>query len=267
MRNLFFAFLNSIYNLDFLKAQRFSPKAAWKYFSVFILFFTFIFYLPGIFKFGGEISEVKRTVEALPDFEAEFKDDRLTVTKLKQPFHHKVNENFSIVIDSTGINADPVGNFITSTSVSYLFFAGDKMEFYDAESGAKTTRSWSSLPGTAFDRSMLVNGLQKAAEFPYSIIVLLVFILTAYVVIFISKLYTIFVVSLVVYLSARIRGMEWKWMEVFTVALFATTLPSLIEIGLSLTPLRISYIHFIALLAFMLAIVYTKDVESKDITE
>jgi ABC-type multidrug transport system permease subunit len=196
-------------------------------------------------------------VKNVPEFDASFKNGRLTINKLSQPFVHEVNSGFTVIVDASSTSTD-VSKLVPSSN-SYLLFSQDKMEFYDGSNGQKTMQPWSKFPEASLNKAKLESLLQKMTEFPYAVIILGLFFVVSYAAVFISKLYSIFVVSLVVSISTHIRGMEWKWKELFSVTLFATTLPSIIEVLVSLTPLKISYIHFIALLAFMLSLVFTVD--------
>lgn len=264
MRKLITAFYKSIYDFPWLKGKRFFPKDAWKYFLVFIFAFTFVSFIPQIFFLAQQAEVVKRVVNNVPDFGVEFTDGKLKISKLKQPYYQKVSEDFAIVADSTGINPDPVGNFITSTTVSYLFIGPDKLKYYNARTGMESEQKWSALLNSSITKAELQDALQKSTRFPYAVFLLLVIFAVFYFMVIVSNLYSVLMVSLIASIAAKFRGVKWKWKEIFAVTLFAITLPSLMEIVITLTGLQISYIHFIALLSFMLAVVFTETVEEQD---
>ena len=90
-------------------------------------------------------------------------------------------------------------------------------------------------------------------------IAILAIFIGLYVGFFVSKLYTILLVTLFVSVTARLFGQVMKFAELFTIGLYAITMPSIISLILVLTGVEFSYVQFVALLAFMLAIVFTKD--------
>lgn len=210
-------------------------------------------------EFWGDAGKAVKIINEMPDFDASIKDGKLSVTKLKQPHHQKVDEKFSIVIDSAELNPEPVKNFVTSTAVSYIFFGKESLEIYDSETGRKSLTSWSQFPDYELNKNSLLESFSKASKLPYSILVTLVVFLFFYTAIFIGKIYSVLVISMIVSVFSKLTMNNWKWKEIFTITLFATTLPSILELIISLTGIEIQYIHFIALLAFMLAMIFTKE--------
>jgi maltodextrin utilization protein YvdJ len=62
-----------------------------------------------------------------------------------------------------------------------------------------------------------------------------------------------------VLLLSNIAGRKWRWRELFSIGLFAVTLPSLIEFIMGFVRSNYSNLFFVAFLSFLIAIVFTKD--------
>jgi hypothetical protein len=67
------------------------------------------------------------------------------------------------------------------------------------------------------------------------------------------------IVTSLVYLVAEISGRPWYFKELFTVGLFALTLPTLLVMGLAMVGIVVPYGNALALFAFMTAMVVTGD--------
>lgn len=247
-----------MYNLPWLKAQRFFPRSAWKFFSTVVLLVSVIYLVPELFKYPAQLRVIKNIVQEIPEFEGKFENGRLNISKVKQPFFHKINEELVLVADSVGTQVDPVANFVTSSKISAILITADRLEYRNAKTGENRIQKWDNMPDYTVTKSTLQKNVELMSG-PIAVIIFFVVLLLIYVGVFISKLYSVLLVSFIVSPIGRIFGRVWKWKELFTLTLMSITLPSLIELLSTLTRVEFQYIHFIALLAFVLAVVFTND--------
>lgn len=257
MKTFFTAFYKSIYDITWLKAQRSFPGRAWKYFALLTAVVSLVALLPIAYEINSFSRNFKSVIQDhVPDFDARLLNGKLTVSKMPQPFVYTVpNGNFLIAVDTSGATSTPA----VVTSMSSLYVTASQLQLYDVSSGETRTQSWSGVPNYDFTRQDLLDWATRFMQWRYLTAATIAFAVAGFIGLFVGKLYSVFVVSLVVSVAARLLGKPWKWKELFTVSLYATTLPTLISLVFTLTGLQFGYIHFIALLAFMLAAVFTKD--------
>jgi hypothetical protein len=260
MKNLFKAFLNSLYNPGWLKKQRFAVDRAWSYFS--ILVFIFSVAVTVSISVGARpmiISGQKYFSSEVPDFELNFKSGSLLVNHLAQPFVYRVNnDEFVLVVDTVRTTTAALTDYVTSTPLASVFVTADRMEFADNETGQSRAQKWTNVPDGTLTKKQIQSAVNDFLKpwfyFLGSIIVFIGF----YVVFFISKLYTILVVALVVSVLAKFTGRNLQVKNLFVMGLYAITLPSIIGMVFTIVGVKIGYVEFMAMLAFMIAVVMTE---------
>lgn len=259
-------FLMSVYrslaNLAWLKEQKLATRAAWKYFFVLMAAVTVLTAFPFVVGFPGAARELRdKVATSLPDFQATLKQGALTVEGLSQPFiYQDKDSNFVFVVDTISTSSVALANYLSRSTSSGVLLGKDGIEMVDGNRGESKSQSWKSVPDFTITKAELASKIASLSG--TGSLVLLVF--GAVVIFFISSvlghLWTILLVSLIVGLVSSLMKRGWKFAELFTVGLFATTLPSLIAIVFSFLGTGLGYVHFLALVAFMLAIVITNDV-------
>ncbi|MFA6105352.1 MAG: DUF1189 family protein [Patescibacteria group bacterium] len=266
MKNLYKAFLNSLYNPVWLKKQRFAADRAWTYFSLWVFVLSVAVAVPISLSAWPIITNGQKYFSSnVPDFEANFKNGSLQVNRLAQPFVYRINDQFVLVVDTVRTTTAALTDYVTSTSKASLFVTADRMEFNDSESGQSRIQKWANVPDGTVTKGQLESTLKNFLKpWFYFLGVIAVFI-GFYVVFFISKLYTILVVALVVSVMAKFTGRNLKLKNLFIIGLYAITLPSIIGMAFTLMGIGISYVEFMAMLAFMLAVVMSE--KSKKVVE
>lgn len=259
MKYFFTAFYKSLYDSAWLKAVRVFPGKAWSYFCLLVFVFSLIAVVPTGLAFRSFSQEFGQNFSAsAPSFQANLKSGKLTIEKLKQPFVYHLSD-FTLVIDTKSTSSVEIEKFVTSTAGSTLLITSDRAEFHDAKTGESRAQTWSGMPDYSFSKGDVEAGLHQLATPWYLALSMLVIFTGLYLGFFVVKLYNILLVTLMVSVFARLSGRMMKFWELFTIGLYAITLPSIIGIALALTGLEFSYVQFLALLAFMLAMVWSDD--------
>lgn len=264
MKELLRAFLNSLYNQEWLKKQRSHAGKAWSYFALFLFAFSLVVSVPvAIGVRYGFVSLQNDFVAKLPDFKATLSSGALSVENLPQPFVYNIEQDdFVLVVDTRG-DIKPIRDYVSSTPGGSVIIGKNEVSVTDGVSGSTKTQKWPSDQKGTVAKSDVQNFISKILQPWFYFVILFLVFLALYIAYFVSKLYSIAVVSMIVYIAARLNGKEYKWKEVFVMSLYATTLPSIISVLFSVVDVQIPYIHFIALLAFMLAAVFTEGKKKK----
>lgn len=259
------SFLISLYrslgNLAWLKQQKHAALAAWKYFLLLMVLFAALSSVPLVVSVPSLVREVKdKVMSNVPDFQATLKQGTLAVTGFPQPYVYRDQESgFVLVVDTVSTSSLSLVNYLKSDTDSGVQINREGVEMIDGQQGESKTQSWKNFPDFSVTK---VEVIQKIVAYsgPGTIAFLMIILpITVFLVITLGKLWSILFVSCIVYLVSMVAHRGWKWSELFVVGLFATTLPSLIAIAFTLFGVQIGFIHFLALLAFMLAVVLTRD--------
>lgn len=250
----------SIYDLTWLKLQKRSAKRAWGYFAVFVLLVTVLWAVPASVRLPGEASKIKeQVIKNIPEFQASFKGGKLQVEGLQQPYVVKDN-NFVFVVDTVSTNTPELSSYLSDEFDSGVLVTRDAIETYDNGGGGQTrTQNLKNIPDTQFNQETII-GLANKFLSPWFIALLILFmIIGVYIGSFVAKLVSILVVTVIVKIVSAIGKRGWTFGELFTTALFAVTLPSFIRLVFNWLGIYFPFIHSLALLAFLLAVVFTKD--------
>lgn len=227
-------FYHSLFDIDWLRGQRGSAKAAWGYASLFIIVIAIIQILPVVlFAVPRGLQDVETTVRNdVPDFTAQLKGGVLTVTNLSQPFTREQTSddiNFRVVVDTVSTSSLSVGQFIKDKNRDVVILVTrSALSLYDGNSGQTDVENFSNSPDSTFTKTDLIGVFDKIKEFGVpliQIIIALAFVVLTYV----AKLFYLLILTLLVYVVARIRKWPWSYKELLTVGLFAITLPTLIQ--------------------------------------
>lgn len=263
MKSFFSAFYKSLYDAEWLKAARLASGPAWRYFCLLVLVFSLVAIVPIGLEFRDFVHGLNRSfVTSAPDFQANLKGGKLTIERLEQPFVYR-SADLIVIVDTVSTSSLAVEQFVTSTNVSTLLLTANRAELRDSRTGEGKVQTWSNLPDYSFSKNDVVAMIASLAG-PWSTVgAILAIFIGLYVGFFIMKLYDILLVTLLVSVFARLSGRAMKFSELFTIGLYAGTLPSILGMIAILTGVGFSYLQFLALLAFMLAMVFTKgEIES-----
>lgn len=254
---------NSLWNLSWLKQQK-NAGGAFRYFLLFILLVTMVGLVPVAILLPDLARDVRQGVERLPDFTAQLKNGTLQVSDLSQPYVSWEKETV-FVIDTMTTSSVSLESYFTTTTKSGVLITSDRMETIDRASGKEKIQPFRSLPDYAVTKSEVITVINRFTT-PLAIIGVILFIAVLfYFGIFIAKLWSLVVVAGLVWVITKIINRSWKFGELTTVGLYAITLPTIISLVLTALNVQIPFIHFLAFLAFMIALVITNDGETAKI--
>lgn len=259
MKYFFTAFYKSFYDAEWLRSVRVFPGKAWSYFCLFIFVLSLVVSIPVWLEYRSLSREFGTNFAAsAPDFRLNLKSGKLSIEKLSQPFVYR-SDDLVVVIDTNTTSSTALEQFVTSTAVSTLLITADRAELHDSRTGEGRTQSWAGLPDYSLSKADIESMVSRLEGPGYMALSILAIFIGLYVGFFLTKLYDILLVTLLVSVFSRLYGRTMKFWELFTIGLYAITLPSIIGTILIVAGLELSYLQFLALLAFMLAMVWTKD--------
>ncbi len=253
--------IKSLYDIRWLKLQTNNPRAAWGYFALLIAIVTVVMFgLSAVHSVPLLQAQRDSVIKKIPEFSATFSSGTLAVTGFSQPFRYTVGgeKQVVIIVNTTATTSVSLASELKNNE-SGVLITHDAIELFDVDSGQSKTQYWKNIPDTSFNRMDVVNTLNKFFRWPYSAIFLVIGIAALFIGLFIGKLILLLVVTSIVYIVARGASRPWAWSQLFTVGLRAVTLPLALELVFRWMGNSFGSIFFITLLAFMLALVLTKD--------
>lgn len=254
----FKALYNSLWNFSWLKAQRHAPGKAWGYFSLFVLLLCLVSVVPIAATLPQAGEEIKNKINELPQFEATLKKGEMTITGVEQPLVRR-EDNSVFVIDTVSTSTLSLAQFMTSSDRGGLLITKNKFELIDKEENREQVQNWEGFPDFSTNKEKVLGTISRYTGAVVVGLGSLLLIVVFFVVIFIAKLWSILVVSLLAWAVSGLAKRGWKFGELYTVGLYAITLPTIVSLTLKLLGVHITLIHFLIFLAFMAAMVITKD--------
>ena len=248
-----------MYNVTWLKEQRLFPGKAWSYYFIFTLVVAVLTVVPIAVRLPGVLKTAQSAITTkVPDFSATFKGGTLSITNLPQPYMYTFSGNMQLVVDTVSTNTLHVRDYLKGTEASGLLVTRDGMELYDAAQGDGRTQTWSNVSDTTLTKESFVTVLTKMARWPIMVLISFGLVVGAYIGLAISRLISLFVAVVIAVLIGALLRRSWKVKELFTLGLYAVTLPSLIALVVDyINP--VGSLFFLALLAFLIALVLTKE--------
>jgi hypothetical protein len=254
---------NSLFNVEWLRSRFLFVGSAWAYFFLLSLFLCIFSLIPIAVGVPGALREVRTAIETkVPDFQAEVTDGELTVTGVANPFTVTTDQDgktFTFYMDTVATSTYDVAELLQSPDGGVVLVTRDAVEVYDASQGRDQKFLWKSMGDLKFNKQFILDRFDRYTVPALLIIIGFFLLVGTYIGFVVAKLVSILLVSFIVFVVCRIAGPGWRFGQLFTIGLYAFTLPSLIALVLWLVNIPITSIHFLSLLAFMLAIVFTRD--------
>jgi len=254
------AIIHSLYDAPWLKARKNKLGAAFKYAALLLLFTLALYVVPLVFTRPQEFIKIKnQIITEVPPFQATVRQGELTITGPAQPYRWvSPDQRFVFVVD-TKATTSPGLESMLAPGQSGLLITRQLSQIYDAARGSDNIQYWRNAPDGSLNKDELVAGINRLTSPRVLIPLGLLTFLLVYAGFFISKLISLLVVGLVclVFSAAGRRG--WRFKELFAVGLYALTFPTLVSFILFWLGVNIAWLHFLVLLAFLLAVVLTKD--------
>jgi hypothetical protein len=265
----FKAFYNSIFDFRWLSAQRGTAKNGLAYFFILIFVITL-----GIGSFASwQAIKFYRIIKVefqnkIPDFQADFKGGKLKVTKLEQPYNFEYitpeKKNFDAVrffihIDtvstSTVAGVERLNSFIKNKTDIVALLTGEEIIFYDGNKGGQITiNNFSEVPDTSFDKEKIKGFLDKAGQ--YMPLVIFGIFIIAYISQAASKILFLAFWSLILLAVSKIAKKDWKYKELFSVGLFAITLPAIFSLFYFILGWYLPFAYILLYLIIMILVIF-----------
>lgn len=255
----FKAFFNSIYNLAWLRGQKNNGKQVANYIVLFIILLSTIYATYFTFLIPKSIKNLSGAAfEQVPNFKVELRDGKLKVENITQPFVYEGQEgedNFKIVIDTVSSSTPTIHEFIDEDDAYTILFSSDAMTVFERSAGQTSIQSFEDAEDVNFtkqDLESVINSFLNNTALIFVLLLIFWFIIFAF-----SRVVYLLFLSLLVYLVAKFfKPGEWKFSQIYTIALFAVTLPSIISAVLALVNAQAPYLFSIITLGIMSGVVF-----------
>jgi len=242
-----------------LRQQKDQPKAAWGYFLSFLFLMIVAVTVPLLFGLPGVAREVAAKLKEAPDFQATLKNGALAVTGVAQPAVFKGDDSFVVALDTTATSTVVLDSFLEQAGQSGILLAADRIELVDGSTGQHKIQYWKNVPDYSLNKAAVVGAAEKYLGPGWLAVFALLFFVVVLLGSVLAQIVLVFSVALIVFVIAKVRRQTWRFKELFTVGLFAITLPTIIAAIFTLLGIGTPLVQFLALLAFMLAVVFTKE--------
>lgn len=249
----------SIYDLAWLKLQKRSAKHAWGYFALLVLLITVLWMVPVAVRLPGVAKQFKEQVaKNIPEFQATIKDGKLQVDGLQQPYIVK-DGDFVVIVDTVSTTTPALSSYINTDAEGGVLLTRETVETYDNDTGQSRAQNLKNIPDLQFNQDTIIGFANKFLSPGFIAVFIVLMIVGVYIGLFIAKLVSILIITVIVKIITALSKRAWTFGELFTTGLFAVTLPSFISLVCGWIALYIPFLHSLALLAFLLAVVFTKD--------
>jgi len=244
------AFFNSLYNVSWLNKNRKEFLA--------VIYTAFIFRT-----IPDELGKIKAVVnDKMPEFSLSIENGELNVENLEQPFiqiNHDEEGTFVFVVDTTAKEEPLLTDYIDTKTEDAFLATKNNVYIHNSKTGQTNIQSLSAFNGLSLSKKKIEVFLSKYSD---GIPFFLFFILLAvfYVAVTVKKLVYLLLISLLIWFVARFgKEDEWKYSEVYTVGMYAITLPSLISTILFIIGYGAPFLYTILLTLLMFFVVFMKE--------
>ncbi|MFA6427043.1 MAG: DUF1189 family protein [Candidatus Magasanikbacteria bacterium] len=253
------AFLKSLYDFSWLRAQRNNGRQAANYVILFILLLSVGYAIYSAIIIPRRVSDVRNEiVNNIPAFHVQVKDGVANVTQLEQPYIFESEEkSVKIIVDTVSSTTEPIDAYIDTSTQDGVLFASNRLEFYDREQHQTKVQYFSEMPNFEIGKQSVISWIDGTLMNKTGIFVLA--LVAWFFILGIGKLVYLLVVSVIVLLVAYFgKWDEWKFGSIYTLGLFALTGPSIIVAVLSAFDVQIRYLFTVLLLGVMITAVFWK---------
>lgn len=251
------AVYKSIIDMRWLQARRHDGARAGKYFLGVLLIVAMINAIV-ITRFTLTIlkESTKKIVQAAPNLILEKKNNRFVASGITEPFIYetsKEKESLFLYIDTTTSSAAVSVSSVFTKKESVLLAViihNDGLRFIDGESGKEHIILAADLP----NNSLISTGktfaqMADIIERPGTFFILFSFMTLAMFVFYaIAQAAYLALLTLIVWCIVRLKRVVWTYSELFTVGMFAGTLPLIVG---EILPLFGWYVPFVASIVWL----------------
>jgi len=259
----FSSLYKSLYDREWLKAQRHFAGRAWAYFFLLTFFVAGLTVMPLVLEMPNQAAKLRDTAaQQIPEFKADIVNGELSVTGLEQPYIVK-QDNVTFVVDTVSTGTISAASYITNNDESALVITKTALV---AKSGENTemTETWKDAPNYSFDRTQLVSLMDKYLKPVAVYIISSLLFLGFFLGLSLTTLLLVLGSSAICYLFAKRRRLGWSFRQVFTVGLYASTLAVAIGLIGGWLHMGLGVLQLAAMVAYLITVVRMPDVEKKE---
>lgn len=259
---------NSLFNIAWLKERRKSAGHAWGYFFLLMLIVSAFYTIPMMVVLPGGLRQATETVQtSIPDnFKAQVKNGELTISGVIQPiiFRDPKNNDFVVIVDTTSTSSLSLSTYLREGDRGGVLITKEKIETYNPpRSQIVYMREIADIEVKKADIINVANWFASPTVITIFSLILVIIILIGIV---IWKLWAVLFATLGALIISALFRRGWKFGELFTMALYAITLPTIVSFALFAVSISVPWLHFIILLSFMMAVVLTKSLVDSAVT-
>ncbi len=261
MRTFLSVLYRSLVDPIWLKVQSNFLGVAFRYFFLLSVVIVALLVVPTLVTLPGEWKHLQQTtIDTVPPFKAELKKGVLTVTGLAQPWQWQT-DRFGLLVDtvttSTLASADIINRLGWPAGV--LITRG-QFEVFNQDTGQDDIRSWTRMPDFVIAKQDVLDMFNRVnsstgLKVGFGIVLLVV----SYLAFVLVKLFSLVVLAALVLLIARIGHKQYTFKQIYTLGLYTVIVPVAITVLSGLLPITIPYLFSAVWVAWLLAIVFTKD--------
>lgn len=260
-KSFFTSFVQSTYNIAWLKERKNDLGKAVSYAILFLLAISVIRDFPILWQLPRVFRDVQHTfVQTVPDFRAEWKGGELEVTNLQQPYIYRMGdgkEAFVLAVDTVSTSTVALEDVVKESPAQGLLITRTGMRIYDAKQGQERVQLWKDVPNTVFTKEQAVTFVNKfTGTFGYLIAPLIIFFI--FVATVIGKFVYLLLVALVVKVVTLFTKVRPTFKEIYTVGLFAITVPTLLQMLGYWTRFDVPFLYTVVLLGYLLFTFFSK---------
>ncbi len=161
-------------------------------------------------------------------------------------------------IDTVSEEATDIEDVIDITSEDGMLITRTKMMVHEDDGAGRTQTMYvADFPDVTVSKETILDWANKVAT-SLTIVAVLAMWGVFFIGIAVWKGLYLVVLSFVAWVVARIAKKEWLFEDVYTVSLFAQTLPSLLAFGLFALGIEIAYAYSVLVIAILLFITFQK---------
>lgn len=250
--------VQSLYNLRWISLRRHESNSAWSYALLFLFLITIVQFSPLLWEVPRAVRSIGDIVESdVPEFRAELRNGILSVYDVEQPFVRTYTDgdtSIVIVVDTVTTTPQDIRSLLPDEEAIGVLITATSMTTYEGYRSQGRIQEWRTMPDGEITRADLLRFWEKISGFIgyFFVPILMAIIFLSWAV---GKLTYLAFVSIVVYIIALIGGRAWKYHEVFTVGLFALTLPTIFQVVSYWAELPLPWVYTLLLGIYMIGAV------------
>lgn len=235
--SFFNSLYNSLYNFKWLRQQKDNSPWAWGYFFLLIFFVSGLVIIPNAFHYFQSAPGWKtQLAQELPEFQANLTNGNLQVTGPAQPFVKTYNQ-MVLVVDTMSTTTAGVKSFLKNDNQVGVMVTKDHVEYYNPQDQqVQSTQMFGPGNDMSFGRGDVLTVMNDMLSTKMLTIFTAVFFVLLLIFYTLSNLLNVFFFSLLFYQMSKRRKLGYKFKQIFTVGLFAVTMPLVVGEALPAIP-------------------------------